>query len=67
MGVRAPLGDFNLTDFDGDGYVDIVTRLGRPGMAGQSHAPGIYLHKNRNSETDLVKTITNGCGPPNQV
>ncbi|MCJ8270193.1 MAG: FG-GAP-like repeat-containing protein, partial [Psychrosphaera sp.] len=65
LDVLTPLTDFNLIDFDGDSYVDIVTRLGRTNMNGPAGktAQGIYVYQNiSNTATDLITEITDGMG-----
>ncbi len=65
-GIIAPASDLNFTDFNGDGYVDAITRLGRfdstHAMSGSYGVAGIYVYANQNAETDLVKNITDGMG-----
>ena len=51
-GVRAPLTDLNLLDYDGDGFVDIVTRKGVTRSISDlsvdsSCEPGIYVYYNQ--------------------
>ncbi|NQZ05943.1 MAG: hypothetical protein HRT35_02170 [Algicola sp.] len=64
LNILAPLTDFNLIDFNGDGYVDVVTRLGRAHMNGPAGktAPGLYVYQNSNAATDLITEITDGMG-----
>ncbi|NQZ11544.1 MAG: hypothetical protein HRT35_30710, partial [Algicola sp.] len=65
LNIIAPLIDLSFSDFNGDGYVDAVTRLGRLAspayyqMQG-GNTPGIHVYYNQNAETDLMKTITDG-------
>ncbi|MCJ8273371.1 MAG: hypothetical protein MJK04_28715, partial [Psychrosphaera sp.] len=65
LNIIAPLIDLSFSDFNGDGYVDAVTRLGRLAsppyyQMNGNNAPGIHVYTNQNAETDLIKTITDG-------
>ena len=61
LNILAPVTDINITDFDGDGYVDVVSRFGRKGdnfemLGGQSAFGGgdlpVQKSKRRNGTGD---------------
>ncbi|NQZ09404.1 MAG: VCBS repeat-containing protein, partial [Algicola sp.] len=76
LNLFAPLNDLNFMDYDGDGYLDAVTREGRnlghyklPGYdadGGNLEDPGVYYYPSEYAEIDLVIQIENGLGHQTQ-